>query len=44
LKTSKQIEIWQDIMQHYADQPERQRQLFAELVSTLRKAIMPQPP
>lgn len=43
MKTSKQIEIWRDIMAHYDADPERQEQLFLELVHELRKQIMPPP-
>ncbi len=43
LKTSKQIEIWRDVMAHYEGQPERQEEMFKELVTEIRKAIMPPP-
>ena len=43
MKTSKQIEIWRDVIAHYAGQPERQEQEFRELVRMLRKEIMPPP-
>ena len=43
MKTSKQIEIWRDIMAHYHDDPIRQEQLFRELVSELKKQILPPP-
>ena len=41
MKTSKQIEIWRDVMAHYAGQPERQEELFRELMREIRRAVMP---
>ncbi|WP_262503351.1 hypothetical protein [Xylanibacter ruminicola] len=41
MKTSKQIEIWRDILSHYDDDPERQEQLFRELINELRKHLLP---
>ena len=40
MKTSKQIEIWRDVMAHYKSDPERQEQLFMELMRELRRAII----